>query len=79
MEAVGFYAKSVLRIRVALRRHGNLAGVHDSWRSRPVRALEVADRAWTIGDVLDAALATRPSSTVTTVRIGGTISRILKA
>ena len=38
----------------------------DSLRSTPVMALGIADRVWTIGDVVDAALATQPIAPVTT-------------
>jgi hypothetical protein len=35
----------------------NLCRVHESLRSKPKMALGIADRIWTIGDLLDAALA----------------------
>ncbi len=38
----------------------NLCRVHESLRSTPAMALGIADRVWTIGDLLDAALATQP-------------------
>ena len=34
----------------------NLCRVHESLRSTPAMALGIADRVWTIGDLLDAAL-----------------------
>jgi hypothetical protein len=37
----------------------NLARVHESLKSTPAMALGVADRVWTIGDLIDAALATQ--------------------
>jgi IS1 family transposase len=40
--------------------HYNLCRVHESLRSTPAMALGIADRVWTIGDLLDAALATQP-------------------
>ena len=46
--------------------HYNLCRVHESLRSTPGMALGVADRVWTIGDLLDAALATQPITPVTT-------------
>jgi IS1 family transposase len=46
--------------------HYNLCHVHESLRSTPAMALRVADRVWTIGDLLDAALATQPITPVTT-------------
>jgi hypothetical protein len=38
----------------------NLCRVHESLRSTPAMALGIADRIWTIGDLLDAALAAEP-------------------
>ncbi len=38
----------------------NLCRVHESLRSTPAMALGIADRAWTIGDLLDAALSAVP-------------------
>jgi IS1 family transposase len=38
----------------------NLCRVHESLRSTPAMALGVADRVWTIGDLLDAALTAVP-------------------
>ena len=46
--------------------HYNLCRVHESLRSTPAMALGVADRIWTIGDLLDAALATQPIKPITT-------------
>ncbi len=40
--------------------HYNLCRVHEALRSTPAMALGIADRVWTIGDLLDAALATQP-------------------
>ena len=40
--------------------HYNLCRVHESVRSTPAMALGIADRVWTIGDLVDAALATQP-------------------
>jgi IS1 family transposase len=40
--------------------HYNLCRVHESLRSTPAMALGIADRVWTIGDLVDAALATQP-------------------
>jgi hypothetical protein len=50
------------RIYVA---HYNLCRVHESLRSTPAMTLGIADRIWTIGDLLDAALATQPITPVT--------------
>jgi hypothetical protein len=44
----------------------NLCRVHESLRSTPAMALGIADRVWTIGDLLDAALATQPITPTTT-------------
>lgn len=38
----------------------NLCRVHESLRSTPAMALGISDRVWTIGDLLDAALAAEP-------------------
>jgi hypothetical protein len=46
--------------------HYNLCRVHESLRSTPAMALGVADRVWTIADLLDAALSTQPITPVTT-------------
>jgi IS1 family transposase len=46
--------------------HYNLCRVHESLRSTPAMALGIADRVWTIGDLLDAALATQPITPITT-------------
>ena len=40
--------------------HYNFCRVHESLRTTPAVALGVADRVWTLGDLLDAALATQP-------------------
>lgn len=42
--------------------HYNLCRVHASLRSTPAMALGVTDRVWSIGDLLDAALATDPTA-----------------
>jgi len=44
----------------------NLCRVHESLRSTPAMALGIADCVWTIGDLLDAALATQPITPTTT-------------
>jgi IS1 family transposase len=46
--------------------HYNLCRVHGSLRSTPAMALGIAERVWTIGDLLDAALATQPIDPVVT-------------
>jgi IS1 family transposase len=38
----------------------NLCRIHESLRSTPAMALGIAERVWTVGDLLDAALATQP-------------------
>lgn len=38
----------------------NLCRVHESLRSTPAMALGIADRVWTIGDLLDAAFSAVP-------------------
>jgi IS1 family transposase len=44
----------------------NLVRVHESLKSTPAMALGVADRVWTIGDLIDAALATQSIAPVPT-------------
>jgi hypothetical protein len=46
--------------------HYNLCRVHEALKTTPAKALGVADRAWTTGDLIDAALATQPITPVTT-------------
>jgi IS1 family transposase len=40
--------------------HYNLCRVHEALRSTPAMALGITDRAWTIGELLDAALSAEP-------------------
>jgi len=44
----------------------NLARVHEALRTTPAVALGITDRVWSIGDLLDAALATQPITPTTT-------------
>jgi hypothetical protein len=46
--------------------HYNLCRVHEALRMTPAKALGVIDRNWSIGDLIDAALATQPITPVTT-------------
>ncbi len=46
--------------------HYNLCRVHEALRATPAMGLGVADRVWTIGDLLDAALATQPIDPIVT-------------
>jgi hypothetical protein len=48
--------------------HGlpDVCRVHEALRTTPAVALGIADRVWTIGDLLDAALATLPVEPETT-------------
>ena len=46
--------------------HYNLCRVHESLRSTPAMALGIAERVWTIGDLVDAAIATQPIDPVVT-------------
>jgi hypothetical protein len=41
--------------------HYNLCRVHEALRTTPAKALGVAERAWTIGQLVDAALAVAPA------------------
>lgn len=43
-----------------------LCRVHESLRSTPAMAQGIADKVWSIGDLLDAALATQPIDPVVT-------------
>lgn len=44
----------------------NLCRVHESLRQTPAMALGIADRVWTIGDLIEAALTTQPVAPVPT-------------
>lgn len=46
--------------------HYNFCRVHEAHRTTPAVALGVADRVWTIGDLLDAALVIAPVGPTTT-------------
>ena len=46
--------------------HYNLCRVHESLRTSPAVAQGIADRVWSIGDLVDAALATQPIDPVVT-------------
>jgi hypothetical protein len=41
--------------------HYNLCRVHEALRTTPAKAIGVADRAWTIAQLVDAALAVAPA------------------
>lgn len=46
--------------------HYNLCRSHEALKTSPAVALGVAERVWTIGDLVDAAIATQPITPVTT-------------
>ncbi len=46
--------------------HYNLCRAHEAIRTTPAVALGIAERVWTVGDLLDAALATQPIDPVVT-------------
>jgi len=46
--------------------HYNFCRVHESLRSTPAMVLGITDRVWSIGNLLDASLATQPITPVTT-------------
>jgi IS1 family transposase len=46
--------------------HYNFCRVHESLRSTPAMAIGVSDKVWTLGELLDAALATQPINPVDT-------------
>lgn len=48
--------------------HYNLCRVHEALRTTPAVALGIADRVWTIGDLIDAVLPLEPNRPVRTVR-----------
>jgi IS1 family transposase len=58
--------------------HYNFCRVHESLRTTPAVALGVADRVWTIGDLLDAALATQPIDPVVTAPKRRKMFRVIK-
>src|SRR5215211_1055431 len=45
--------------------HYNLCRVHEALKTTPAKALGVVDRNWSIGELIDAALATQPIAPVT--------------
>ena len=46
--------------------HYNMCRVHEALRTTPAVALGLADHVWTLGDLLDAALAVAPADPTTT-------------
>jgi 2-methylaconitate cis-trans-isomerase PrpF len=48
--------------------HYNLCRVHEALRTTPAVALGIADRVWSIGDLLDVAVSLEPNRPVRTVR-----------
>jgi hypothetical protein len=46
--------------------HYNLCRVHETLRTTPAVAIGITDRVWSVGDLLDAALATQPIEPVVT-------------
>jgi hypothetical protein len=46
--------------------HYNLCRFHEALKATPAKALGVTDRTWSIGELIDAALATQPIAPVTT-------------
>jgi len=46
--------------------HYNLCRIHEALRATPAMGLGIAVRVWTIGDLLDAALATQPIDPIVT-------------
>ena len=44
----------------------NLCRTHEALKMTPAKAIGVVDRAWTIGDLIDAALTTQPITPVST-------------
>jgi len=63
----GLSLKSIIHVTKSLyAAHYNLCRTHEALRSTPAMALGIADRVWTIGDLLDAALTTQPITPTTT-------------
>ena len=52
--------------------HYNLCRVHEALKTTPAKAIGVADRTWTVGELIEAALGTQPIKPVVppTVRRG---------
>lgn len=48
--------------------HYNLCRVHESLKTTPAVAIGVADRVWTLGDLIDAVLPLEPNKPVRTIR-----------
>ena len=46
--------------------HYNFLRVHEALKATPAKAIGVADRAWTVAQLVDAALATQPIDPVVT-------------
>jgi hypothetical protein len=46
--------------------HYNLCRSHEALKMTPANAIGVTDRAWSIGDLIDAALATQPITPIPT-------------
>jgi hypothetical protein len=51
--------------------HYNLCRIHEALKTTPAKALGVADRAWTIGNLIDAALATHIMPLTLEVQVSG--------
>jgi hypothetical protein len=49
--------------------HYNLCRVHEALRTTPAKAIDVADRTWTIAQLVDAALAVAPAMPLRRPRI----------
>src|SRR5262245_813328 len=60
-------ARESRRGHVAVVTHYNMCRVHEALRTTPAVALGFSDRVWSIGDLLDAALAVAPADPTTTV------------
>jgi hypothetical protein len=73
----GFYKKLDNRVAaVALYvAHYNLCRVHEALRTTPAKALGVVDRAWTIAQFVNAAIAVASAMPTEAFRIGGACSR----
>ena len=58
--------------------HYNLCRTHEALRTTPAKALGVTDRAWTIAQLVDAALATQPIAPVPSAPDRRKLFRVVK-
>jgi hypothetical protein len=71
-------AGRALRVRLSIRVITICAALHESLRTTPAVVLGIANRVWTIGDLLDAALAVEPPAPTETARNRRRMFRIIE-